>query len=490
MFRKNFPNNDLTDINAGAAGTQTNGGFTRELAMISYFGRVNYDYAGKYLFEANIRSDASSRFAPEHRWGYFPSLSAAWRMTEEGFMENTRDWLNNLKVRGSWGLLGNQEALSDNHSRSDYYPWMNTYSLGANYPFGGSLTSGFYQENYNLATITWEKSRTWGIGLDATFLNKFNLTLDYYDRLTTDIIMDVPVPSEFALGPYKDNVGEMSNRGLEISLGYSNTWNDWSFSAVGNFAYNKNELLNLGGVDRMIDGLGIKQVGSAINSYFVYEVDGFFQSNEEAQAYMDKYKSQGGYPFSRDFKAGDLRYVDTNGDGKMTAEDRTVGDSKDPSYTFGANLSVGYKGFDLSAVLTGAAGVSRYFSHELYGAFEGDVGHPSTLWLDAWTPENTNASMPRIHEGTNSPSNASTVNSEFWVQNTSYLRLKNVQLGYTFPSQWMKSAGLSNLRVYYSAENILTFDSLPLSVDPESPDGRGSHYPLIQTHSFGVNLTF
>ena len=176
------------------------------------------------------------RQAPGHRWGYFPSFSAAWRISEEGFMENTKDWLNNLKIRGSWGLLGNQDALTD------YYPWMNTYNLDASYPLGGALQSGYYQKAYKLSSISWEKSRTWGLGFDATVNNKINVTFDYYDRRTTGIIMDVPVPAEFGLDAYKDNVGEMSNRGVEVILSYNNKWGDWSFGATGNFSYNKNEL--------------------------------------------------------------------------------------------------------------------------------------------------------------------------------------------------------------------------------------------------------
>lgn len=251
MERKNFPTNDLTDMNAGDASTQKNNGYNRELAMVSWFGRVNYDFAGKYLLEGNIRSDASSRFADGHRWGYFPSFSAAWRLSEENFMEDAREWLNSFKLRASWGLLGNQDALSD------YYPWMNTYSLNANYPLGGSLQTGYYQASYKLNTISWEKARTWGVGFDATINNKINVTLDYYDRRTTGIIMDVPVPQEFGLGAYKDNVGEMANRGVEALISYNNKWNDWSFGVTANMAYNKNEILDLGSEDANEEGMTI-----------------------------------------------------------------------------------------------------------------------------------------------------------------------------------------------------------------------------------------
>lgn len=494
MSREKFPNNDLTDMNAGDPATQKNEGLTRELAMISWFGRINYDYAGKYLLEGNIRADASSRFAKGNRWGYFPSFSGAWRLTEEAFMEDSKDWLNNFKIRASWGLLGNQDALSGTgENQDDYYPWLNTYDLDGAYPFGGALSAGYYQKGYRISTISWEKARTYGFGLDMTFLNKINASIDYYDRKTTDIIMLVPVPSEFALDAYKDNVGSMVNRGIELTIGYNNKWNDWSFGATGNFGYNKNEILDLGGVKYMDDPDNANkrnQLGEAIGSYYLYKAGGFFQSDEEAKAYMDKYSKQEGYPFSQEFKGGDLIYLDTNGDGKITADDRIICNSTNPVFTFGMNLHAGYKGFDLSLLFTGAAKVSRIFSNEAFGDFKGDNSHPSTIWLDAWTPTNKDAKMPRIFEGTTSDSHPSRVMSTFWLQNTSYLRLKNLQFGYTIPSKILKPAGISNLRVYYSAENLLTFDDMPINLDPESTVERGSAYPLIQTHSFGLNLTF
>lgn len=487
-YRKNFPTNDLTDMNAGDAASQTNEGYNRELAMISWFGRVNYDYAGKYLLEANIRADASSRFAEGNRWGYFPSFSGAWRMSEEGFMEGMKDWLSNLKVRASWGQLGNQDALND------YYPWMSTYNLDATYPFGGSLNSGYYQKSYKMSTISWEKARTWGIGLDMTINDKINFTLDYYDRKTTGIIMDVAVPAEFALDAYKDNVGAMLNRGVELILSYNNKWGDWSLGLTGNFAYNKNQIQDLGGVDWMTDpnnGNMRRTVGKALNSYYMYKADGFFQSDSEAQAWMDKYKGQTGYPFgTKQFKGGDLIYQDTNGDGKMTEEDRIYCNSTNPAITYGLNVNVGYKGFDLSLIFSGAAKVARIYSNEAFGDFKGDNSHPSTIWLDAWTPTNTDAKMPRVADDVSSPSHSSNVMSTFWLQNTSYMRLKNLQLGYTIPKSCLSVLGVENIRVYYSAENVFTIDAMPINLDPESSVERGSAYPLIQTHAFGVNVTF
>lgn len=491
-YRKNFPNNDLTDINAGDVSTQEASGYTRELNMISWFGRVNYDYAGKYLFEANVRADASSRFAEGHRWGYFPSFSAGWRISEEDFMENTRDWLSNLKFRASWGQLGNQDALDD------YYPAINTYNLGASYPFGGSLNSGYYQSAYKLSTITWEKATTWGFGLDMGFLNnKLNVSLDYYNRKTTDIIMEVDVPYEFALGAYTDNIGAMRNQGIELNVSYNNQWGDWSFSAAGNFAYNKNEILELtAGKDYV--GTGYNQrnaIGHEYNSYYVYKANGFFQSDAEAQAYMNQYwpedGSKGSNPFSKDFKAGDLRYVDTNGDGKLNADDRIYCNSSMPAYTFGLNLTAAWKGLDVSLFFNGQAKASRLFDgYEVYGAFSGDAGHPASIWKDAWSKDNPNGSMPRIATDTNSPSCSRNAASTFWLEDCSYVRLKNLQIGYTLPKHVLSFLGVDNLRIYYSVENLFTIDNMRIDVDPEATSQRLSSYPLLRTHAFGVTVTF
>lgn len=490
--RKKFPNNELTDMNAGDASTQSNEGYTAELAMISWFARINYDFAGKYLLEANIRADASSRFAEGHRWGYFPSFSGAWRISEEAFMESAKDsWLSGLKIRASWGQLGNQDALSG--SNNDYYPALNTYNLDSKYAFGGSLNSGYYQRKYRLETISWEKASTWGVGVDFTLFNKLNGSLDYYNRKTTGIIMDVTVPKEFALDAYKDNVGSMRNSGIEINLSYNTKIGQVDFGIAGNFSYNKNEILDLGGGDpnKYLDATdGYSQrnkVGEAMNSYYIYRADGFFNSQEEADAYTAKY----GNPFGKTFKAGDLRYVDTNKDGKLTADDREYCGSSDPKIIYGFNINAGWKGIDLSLMFNGAAGVKRLFDgYEVYGNFSGDAAHPATIWRDAWTPDNHDASMPRIFYDTNSASSSRSVQSDFWLQDTSYLTLKNLQLGYTLPKGWLNSVGVENIRIYYSVENLLTFDKMKINIDPESTSQRLSSYPLLRTHAFGVNVTF
>ena len=484
-YRKNFPNNDLTDMDAGDASTQTNNGNTRELAMISYFGRLNYDFAGRYLFEANFRADASSRFAQGHRWGYFPSFSAAWRVSEEKFMEGTKNVLDNLKIRASWGQLGNQDALDD------YYPWMNTYNLGAKYPFEGSLATGYYQSNYHLSTISWEKATTWGIGVDFSLFRKLTGSIDYYNRKTTGIIMNVDAPAEFALGSYKDNIGSMRNQGIEVSLAYSTKLTqDLGIDLSANFAYNKNEILDLGGGPDKYIGNGSynrHKVGEQFNSFYIYRANGFFQSDAEADAYTAKY----GNPFGKKFKAGDLIYDDADGSGKLDSNDRIYyKNTAQPAITYNFNIGVTYKNFDLSTIWQGVDKVAHIYDTEAYGEFVGDSSHPASIWKDAWSSTNTNAKMPRIAEARTSPSNQRNVMSTFWLSNTGYLRLKTLQVGFTFPKSILNVLGVSTLRIYYSAENLFTIDHMKIKIDPEATSDRVSSYPLLRTHSFGVNLTF
>ena len=491
MYRKNFPNNNLTDMNAGDASTQKNSGYTRELTMVSYFGRLNYDYAGRYLFEANFRSDASSRFAKEHRWGFFPSFSAAWRISEEPFMERSKSWLDDLKLRASWGQLGNQDALSGKQDgTSDYYPWMNTYKLDGSYPFGGQLMQGYYQGDYHLSTISWERSTTWGVGIDFTLFGGLTGSIDYYNRKTTDIIMDVSAPAEFALGKYKDNIGALRNEGVEISLAYAKQLNkDWAINAGVNFAYNKNKILNLGeGTEYIEKGNRRTALGQQYNSYYMYKATGkFFNSQEEADAFTAKY----GNPFGRKFMAGDIIYEDTNGDGKLDSNDRIYTKHTDvPAITYSINLGATWKGFDLSMTWQGVGSVSHIFNREVLGEFSGDASHPSTMWKDSWTENNHNAKMPRVFETGNSPSDMTRAMSTFWLWNTAYLRLKTLQLGYSLPENVLKAIGVERVRIYYAGENLLTFHSLPFNIDPEITSERGSSYPLLRSHAIGINITF
>ncbi len=493
-YRQNFPNNEVTDINAGDVSTQKAQGYTRELNMLSWFGRINYDFAGRYLFEANLRADASSRFADGHRWGYFPSFSAGWRVSEEPFMEGAKSWLSNFKIRASWGQLGNQEALTD------YYPSINTYSVDAKYPFDNKVNAGYYQSSYKINTITWEKATTWGIGVDLGFLNgKINTTIDYYNRLTDGILISVDAPYEFALGSYLDNVGKMRNQGFEMSFNYNDKFGDVTFGAAFNIAYNKNKIESMPGKGYVDASDGYNQrnaTGHEYKSYYVYQADGFFNSDEEAKQYMDYYwpadGSKGACPFGGgDFKGGDLKYVDTNHDGKINKDDRIYAGSSMPRWTFGLNLNAAWKGFDLSLFFNGQFKAYRYFdAYEVEGAFVGDSSHPATIWRDSWTYNKTNPKMPRLFTNTNSPSSTRNNVSTFWLKNVSYCRLKNLQFGYTLPKSALAFLHVNKVRVYYSCENLFTIDGLDINVDPEATSQRLSSYPLLRTHSFGLSVTF
>lgn len=483
-YRKTFPNNDLTDMNAGDESTQKDSGYSRDLNMISGFGRINYDFAGRYLFEANLRADASSRFAKGHRWGYFPSFSAGWRISEEPFLKDKLNWLDNLKLRVSWGQLGNQDALSD------YYPYMNTYNLSAKYPMGDGLATGYYQSSYHISDISWEKSTTQGIGIDFGIFHELTGSIDFYNRKTTGIIMTVDVPAEFALGGYQDNVGSMRNRGVEIQLNYVKHFgNDWELDLAGNFAYNKNKVLSLDGSDFIKQGdYNRNAVGKPYYSYYLYRWSGkFFQSQEEADAYTAKY----GNPFGQKFMAGDLVYDDTNGDGKLTSDDKVYCDHTSmPNITYGFNIGGKWKDIDVMTFWQGVDQVSRFYNDETYGYFGGDQQHPSTIWKHSWTYDPNNAKMPRIYNAHNSPSAPNRALSTFNLFNTAYLRLKTLQVGYTLPKTITQRLGLGSVRFYYAGENLLTFDDLPIDLDPEATSMRLSSYPLLRTHSFGVNISF
>ncbi|QIH32968.1 TonB-dependent receptor [Sphingobacterium sp. DR205] len=479
LYRQNFPNNDLTDIDAGDTNGQTNKGDTKHLNMLSYFGRINYDYKGIYLFEANVRRDASSRFSEGYRWGTFPSFSAGWRLSEESFMEFAKSTFSNIKIRGSWGRLGNQSAL-------EYYPSIPVIGLGRDYsyPFNNVIYPGATLKKANKRSITWEKTRTWDLGLDLGIGTNLTLTLDYYDRLTTDILMEVLAPATYGLKGYVDNVGRMQNKGFEAIATYRKRLGAVDFSATANFSYNKNRILDLGGDSYLLDGSWkIKQVGAPINSFYGYHTAGLFQSTEDIQNWA-QYKMA-----NNKVLPGDLRYVDRNGDKNVTADDRTILGSTDPKYTFGLNLSAAYHGFDIQAFFQGASGVYGYVESSGIGEFSGDTGSPLRFWLDRWTPDNPTSTIPRI-QNNNGISSPNRIVSDYWVQNAKYVRLKNLQLGYTFPDAWANRIGASKVKLFYSGQNLLTVTKFLKGYDPEMPAGSGSYYPQVKVNTVGMNITF
>ena len=486
-YRTDMANDVLTDINAGSSSTAKAEGYTRELAMISWFGRFAYNYKGKYLFEANARYDGSSRFSKDNRWGFFPSFSAGWRFSDEHFWDGIRDFVSNAKLRLSWGKLGNQEIGS-------YYPTITQMSLGYGTIFDGKYVNGTVTRNAVNKDLKWEATKTVGVGLDVNFW-KIAAVFDWYEKTTTGILMTVDVPAVYALSNYYDNIGKVRNRGFEFGFEYNDHKGDFTWAAGINGCINKNKVLDLGddvnGNPVEYRGAGYDQldvryaVGYSMNQYYGYEVDGFLNASEA------KPKAEGGwadYEGSAVRRAGDLKFVDQNGDGKINSEDRVYLGSMDPDFTYGFHLNFGWKGLDALAFFQGAIGGYRYMADAL-GSLSTSDTKPNVLWEDSYSLVGEGAKYPNMGvPGQNYSGNGG--QNSFWLQDASYVRLKELQIGYSLPQKFLKKAGITNCRIYYSGQNLLTFSGMIKGFDPESPSGRGNGFPPTCVNSIGLNITF
>ncbi len=468
-YRKNFPSNELTGLDAGSTNGWSNSGSALEARIGSYFGRVNYDYDGKYLFEANVRSDGSSKFNKGNRWGTFPSFSAGWRISEEDFIKN--DWLSNLKLRASWGKLGNH--------RTDDYQYIALITLGEKYNFGNTVADGAAQTKANNANITWETTTELDFGLDGDIKNGLlTFGIDYYDRYTDNILTSVPVSFIYGLDAPVSNAGAMRNRGLEVQLGHRKSFGKFEYGISGYTAFNNNK------VEKYLNpskGSTIRMEGEAWDSFYGYECIGIFQSDDEVKT------SAVHSPFS---KAGDLKFKDQNNDGRIDANDRVVLGNTIPNITYGFNLDLKYKGFDLNAFFQGAADVYRTVDREsMWGFIDG--ANAQRKHLDRTIVENgvvvKQGHYPRVLIS----QSHNRVMSSFLAMNSSYLRLKNLQIGYNLPQNFLKGIHLSKARVYVSGQNLLTFTSFPKDFDPEvSSGGAGSSYPQVAFYTIGLDITF
>ncbi len=469
-FRKDLPlNNNLGEVNAGDQTTQETNGNKIEYAIRSAFARVNYAYADRYLFEANIRYDGTSRFHKSNRFGAFPSFSAGWRLSEESFFNVS--WINNLKVRASWGQLGNQE-IGD-------YAFYNTYMFGQNYTFGNIMVPGI-SINDKMANqiITWEKTDQTNIGVDADLLGgRLNFTGDFFIKKTKDILLELPIPEIVGVKPPMQNAGKVKNTGVEFSISHNNGFRDFRYYTTFNFSYVDNKITDLSGGD--IPG---RSVGDPINNIYGYVCDGIFNSQAEIDAHPGQIWGA---------KPGDLKYRDLNNDGIINEKDRKSLGTYFPKINFGLRLGFEYKNFDFSALMQGAAMVNAIVKDEINKAFY-NGGKVTDLHLDRWTPENIDASYPRLSM---KDSKKNWMVSTFWMQNASYLKMRNLQVGYTLPKQSLSYLGISRLRVYFSVDNLFTITGFD-GVDPESAYNMkdlsvaSSYYPLTRNYSFGVNLSF
>ena len=476
-IRKDFLNNELTEINAGSTEGQVGEGSGEELALESYFGRINYGYKDRYLLEANLRRDGSSRFTEENRWGVFPAVSAGWRVSEEDFMQEI-DYVSNLKLRASWGLLGNQQTTG-------YYPSISSVSLGQDYNFGGSIASGASVTTPGNRDIQWEATETYDIGLDlAMFNNRLTFSTDYFKKTTTDILLDLPVSGIFGLDAPIQNAGTVENKGFEFQVGFKGQMDEFKYNISSNLSFIDTEIIDLKGIDPVVrsGGRTVWEVGLPINTFYGYESMGIFNTNEEVVSHATQRSGTG---------PGDIRYRDQNNDGKINGDDRVGIGSWDPGITYSTNISLNYKVFDFSMFLQGVGDVKGYVWGEALGRMEGYTSNPLTIHKDRWTPNNHSNKFPRLLTSSYIQNDPGSTPSDFWIQDASYLRLKNLQIGYNIPTSFLKTLNISKFRFYYSGQNLLTFTNFLDGFDPEAPAGtRGSYYPQVKTHSLGINVIF
>lgn len=455
----------------------SNGGSASDWAIYSGFARATYNYDEKYLLEFNIRNDYSSYFAKGNRSGVFPSFSAGWRISEEKFWSVLKPYVSSLKIRGSWGLVGN--------NRIGAYQYMQTVSVKNGISFGDKLaqTAEFASTNPDLK---WETTRMANIGFELGLLNNdLNITFDCFNNRTKDILVNLPVPGLFGNGAPIQNAGKVETRGWELSVSYRLKTGPVVHNFAGNISDSFNEVIDTRGTE-IIGGSDVQTIikeGYPLYSYYAYRSDGFFQNEEECQ--------KGPHLEGITPKPGDIRYLDKNGDGVIKPDDdRFIVGNDFPRYTFGFTYGLEYKGFDFSMMWQGVGKRNKWMRGESVEAFHNNNEGPvMDFHQDRWTPNNPDATYPRLTMGAESANNAA--KSDFWIQDAKYLRLKNAQIGYTFSQQWMKKLYVKNLRIFASVQNPLTFTKMKGGWDPEyTGDGSGRSYPVARVYSFGLNVKF
>ncbi|UBD73852.1 TonB-dependent receptor [Parabacteroides goldsteinii] len=470
--RDNMPFDNVDVLNTGSSNKQNgsadgNGNeYANDVAVQSWFGRLNYDYQGKYLFEASLRADGSSRFAKNHRWGVFPSFSAGWNLHRESFMIETNNWLSELKIRASWGVLGDAEKVG-------YYPTAQILSYDPKiYAFNDKLVGGAYNNIAVNQNITWEESKYTNIGLDfGLFDQRIKLSADYFINMRDNILYRPPVPSEFGLNAPYSNLLKMKNQGMDIMAGYQDGNGDFHWGIDVNLSYSKNKVLEMGDSERWIENNTVTYLNDRYQLPFGYEAIGLFQSEEEIA----------NSPNQGNVLPGNIKYKDQNGDNIIDGEDRVVLNRKIP-LNFGMNLSFGYKDFDFSLNMYGKLNTKKYLQgYEGWAFYLTDNARP--MHLDAWSESNPDASYPRLTLTNTSNDYDSRYNS-FWLRTADYLKIQNVQVGYTVPQSVLERVNIKYLRVYLSGQNLATITGYD-GFDPE-----GGWYPLARTFSFGFNLQF
>jgi TonB-dependent starch-binding outer membrane protein SusC len=475
-----FPSNLLQEFDAGGVLNPSVSGNANEEALQSFFGRLNYIFNKKYLFEFNLRNDASSKFASLYRNGTFPSASAGWRIGDEPFLKKIK-WLSELKVRGSWGLSGNDQIPR--------YGFSQNYNAGLDYTLGTTtVVPAVAITSLANPFLAWETAEQYDIGLDAGFFrNKLTLVVDYFDRKTRDILYtNFPLPPSLGVtNLIARNSASMQNKGLEVELNYRNKHKKFTYNVGGSVTYNiSNKVISLGNdASPTIGAQSVIRQGQPFQAYFGYQVIGIFQTMEEVNSSPRQFGSVNTRP--GDFKYADITGPDGKPDGIVDNRDRTMIGDPNPEfiYNFRGNFTLG--GVDFALMFEGVGNIDRILMANGQLPMEGDRNNVLNYWVNRWTPENPNNKLPRLGGQNNQ------LVSNFYVQDASYLRMKNLEIGYTFPEKLSKKGMLSKFRIYVSGQNILTFTKME-NFDPERARGTNTDQltPLYKIYTIGLNAKF
>ncbi|XOV91566.1 MAG: SusC/RagA family TonB-linked outer membrane protein [Bacteroidota bacterium] len=472
--RQDFYNNDIQSLSQGSVSSRDNDGREYEWGLRSYFGRLSYNFSEKYFVEANARFDGSSRFTGDNKYSFFPSISGAWRLSQESFWNSLVSVVDEFKLRGSWGQTGNQAV--------GLYSYLETLSA-RNYTFGGNAVQGIYQSTLANSDLTWETTTQTNVGFDAQFLSgMFGVTFDYYDKLTEGILLYLPIPATIGLEAPPQNAGSVQNKGWEVALTHRNIINEFEYNISFNISDVHNEIVSLAGTGPYLSGsdtreLTIRKEGYPIDAFMGYRVLGLFQTQNEVD----------NYPLADpNTQPGDLKYEDVNNDGQINTEDLVMVGSAIPHYTYGMTINMEYKNFDVNIFFQGV-GKSQSTS---FGAMREGGNWEGFTWevqKDYWTPENPDAKFPRPE----AYSQRNDLMSDYWMINTSYLKLKNLQIGYTLPGDFLEKIHIQKCRIYISGTNLLTFsEAKEWGLDPEFPASKLNYYPQTSLKTLGINLTF
>lgn len=484
------------DVLNGATGDMSVAGTKTEWSMRSFFGRVNLNWDEKYLFEFNLRTDGSSRFADGRRWGWFPSASFGWRIDQEKFMQNALNGqLSALKLRLSYGSLGNN-AVGNYDSQALY----TSSNGGNNYVLGNNMITGMAQVAIANSRLTWETTKVFDVGLDFGFFNnRLNGTVDYFNKRTEDILINLPAPAVHGTASIpKENAATVVNNGFEITLNWQDHINDFHYGVTGNFSYVKNKVTKFKGKDEggmSISGSNLVWEGHSINSQYLLHAVKILQTDEDMQLVQQMIdnaptdangKKQNPFAAFGTPQKGDLLYADLNGDGVVDNNDKYIAsDGPTPKYTMGLTLNAAWKGFDFSCLMQGVFGVKVYWQHAAYNTPTVRFGYQLNKKVvdGRWYEGRTDATYPRLLQYSDT---RNTQLSDFYLENKAFFKIRNIQLGYTIPKSLTEYARIERLRVYCGLENFFTFTSYN-GFDPEV---SGMNYPSMKQVTLGVNLTF